>query len=88
MDVERQKCSVLAFLLALQHKAGWRDRAKPCPLSATGKLGLSYLVANGLLVVLLTPANYILGHWWTFASGRPRRDGQLHEERSLQLEYH
>lgn len=32
------------------------------------KLGMNYLIANGALVVLLTPANYVLGHWWTFAS--------------------
>jgi hypothetical protein len=32
------------------------------------KLGINYLVANGLIVILLTPANYILGHWWTFAA--------------------
>lgn len=32
------------------------------------KLGMNYLIANGVLVVLLTPANYILGHLWTFAS--------------------
>jgi putative flippase GtrA len=32
------------------------------------KLGMNYLVANALLVILLTPANYVLGHWWTFAS--------------------
>jgi putative flippase GtrA len=32
------------------------------------KLGMNYLIANAALVVLLTPANYVLGHWWTFAS--------------------
>jgi putative flippase GtrA len=32
------------------------------------KLGMNYLIANGVLVVLLTPANYVLGHWWTFAA--------------------
>ena len=32
------------------------------------RLGMNYLIANGALVVLLTPANYVLGHWWTFAS--------------------
>lgn len=32
------------------------------------KLGMNYLIANGVLVVLLTPANYALGHWWTFAA--------------------
>lgn len=32
------------------------------------KLGMNYLIANGVLVVVLTPANYVLGHWWTFAS--------------------
>jgi len=29
--------------------------------------GMNYLVANALLVVALTPANYVLGHFWTFA---------------------
>jgi putative flippase GtrA len=52
------------------------------------RLGMNYLIANGLLVVLLTPANYILGHFWTFASARPERASRVHEERSLQLEYH
>lgn len=32
------------------------------------KLGMNYLIANGVLVALLTPANYVLGHWWTFAA--------------------
>jgi putative flippase GtrA len=32
------------------------------------RLGVNYLVANALLVILLTPVNYILGHWWTFSS--------------------
>ena len=32
-------------------------------------IGMNYLIANAVLVVMLTPANYILGHWWTFASG-------------------
>jgi len=31
--------------------------------------GMNYLAANALLVVALTPANYALGHWWTFAGG-------------------
>jgi hypothetical protein len=45
---------------------------------------MNYLVANGLLVVLLTPANYVLGHWWTFAtSGRSLRRSQLSEDRDL-----
>jgi putative flippase GtrA len=34
------------------------------------RLGMNYLVANALLVVVLTPANYVLGHFWTFAPGR------------------
>jgi putative flippase GtrA len=39
------------------------------------KLGMNYLVANAALVVALTPANYVLGHWWTFASrDRQTRD--------------
>jgi putative flippase GtrA len=36
------------------------------------RLGMNYLIANGVIVVLLTPANYALGHWWTFAA-RDRR---------------
>jgi putative flippase GtrA len=39
------------------------------------KLGMNYLIANGVLVVLLTPANYVLGHWWTFAARNPRVPG-------------
>ena len=38
------------------------------------KLGMNYLIANSVLVVLLTPANYALGHWWTFAAD-PRVPG-------------
>lgn len=34
------------------------------------RLGMNYLTANALVVVGLTPANYLLGHFWTFASGR------------------
>lgn len=30
--------------------------------------GMNYLVANALLVVALTPVNYVLGHFWTFAA--------------------
>ena len=29
--------------------------------------GVNYLAANALLVVVLTPVNYVLGHFWTFA---------------------
>ena len=29
--------------------------------------GMNYLAANALLIVALTPANYVLGHFWTFA---------------------
>ena len=44
------------------------------------KLGMNYLIANGMLVVLLTPANYALGHWWTFAARDRRvRDIKLDE---------
>jgi hypothetical protein len=35
-----------------------------------------------------TPANYILGHFWTFASVRRERANRVHEERGLQLKYH
>jgi putative flippase GtrA len=36
------------------------------------QLGMNYLMANVLLVIVLTPTNYVLGHFWTFtASGRP-----------------
>jgi len=31
---------------------------------------MNYLVANALLVAVLTPANYVLGHFWTFSVGR------------------
>ena len=34
------------------------------------RLGMNYLVANALLVAALTPANYVLGHFWTFSVGR------------------
>jgi putative flippase GtrA len=30
--------------------------------------GINYLAANALLIVALTPANYALGHFWTFAA--------------------
>jgi putative flippase GtrA len=30
--------------------------------------GMNYLAANALLVVALTPVNYLLGHFWTFAA--------------------
>lgn len=39
------------------------------------KIGMNYLLANGVLVVLLTPANYALGHWWTFAARSQRLPG-------------
>jgi putative flippase GtrA len=52
------------------------------------KLGMNYLIANGLLVALLTPTNYMLGHVWTFASGdRPARKTQPSEDRDARLEY-
>jgi putative flippase GtrA len=31
------------------------------------RLGMNYLIANAALVAVLTPVNYVLGHWWTFA---------------------
>jgi putative flippase GtrA len=34
--------------------------------------GMNYLAANTLLVVLLTPVNYLLGHFWTFATDNDR----------------
>lgn len=46
------------------------------------KIGMNYLIANGALVVLLTPANYILGHWWTFASRDRQVSGTKLEEAS------
>jgi putative flippase GtrA len=52
------------------------------------KLGVNYLIANALLVALLTPTNYVLGHVWTFASDdRPARTEQLSEDRDTRLEY-
>jgi putative flippase GtrA len=50
------------------------------------RMGMNYLMANALIVALLTPTNYILGHRWTFASGgrqmpadQPREDLELLE---------
>jgi putative flippase GtrA len=40
------------------------------------RLGMNYLLANALIVALLTPTNYILGHLWTFAPGGSERRGQ------------
>ena len=34
------------------------------------RLGMNYLVANALLVAVLTPVNYVLGHFWTFSVAR------------------
>jgi putative flippase GtrA len=52
------------------------------------RLGMNYLLANGLLVALLTPTNYLLGHVWTFASGdRPAGAEQSGEDRDVRLEY-
>lgn len=31
------------------------------------RLGVNYLAANAILIAALTPANYILGHFWTFS---------------------
>jgi putative flippase GtrA len=47
------------------------------------RLGMNYLLANALIVALLTPANYILGHLWTFAPGD---SGLAEEEPSAGLE--
>jgi putative flippase GtrA len=33
------------------------------------QLGMNYLVANVMIVIGLTPTNYVLGHFWTFAAG-------------------
>lgn len=33
-------------------------------------LGMDYIFANVLLVVILTPANYVLGDLWTFAASK------------------
>lgn len=41
--------------------------------------GMNYLAANVLLVIMLTPANYILGHFWTFASDSPPRGAGMRE---------
>lgn len=43
---------------------------------------MNYLIANGALVVLLTPANYILGHWSTFAAGGRQVSGTKLEKAS------
>jgi putative flippase GtrA len=51
------------------------------------KLGMNYLIANGSLVVLLTPANHALGHWWTFSDRRrPPQPGQPNQGHPFQLE--
>jgi hypothetical protein len=48
------------------------------------KLGMNYLIANAALVALLTPANYVLGHWWTFAArDRRMRGAELDEAASV-----
>ena len=44
-------------------------------------LGMNYLAANTLLVAALTPANYLLGHFWTFAV----ESGQNLEGMSLEM---
>jgi putative flippase GtrA len=43
--------------------------------------GMNYLAANTLLVVALAPANYLLGHFWTFAV----ESGQNLEGMSLEI---
>jgi putative flippase GtrA len=50
------------------------------------RLGMNYLLANAFLVGMLTPVNYVLGHFWTFASGS-RQVNQPDEDREFQLEY-
>ena len=35
--------------------------------------GMNYLIANAVLVIALTPVNYVLGHFWTFAPTRKDR---------------
>jgi amino acid transporter len=52
------------------------------------KLGMNYLIANGVLVVLLTPANYVLGHWWTFAARDQQRDVNPAEAPSALDDHH
>ena len=44
------------------------------------KLGMNYLAANALLVIGLTPANYILGHFWTFATASGRAGSEKASE--------
>lgn len=52
-------------------------------------MGMNYLIANTALVIALTPVNYVLGHFWTFAAGgRPgSQDTTEAEDRLPQLEY-
>jgi putative flippase GtrA len=51
------------------------------------RLGMNYLIANAALVVIFTPANYVLGHWWTFAVRDRRSCGEhLTGDSDLQLE--
>ncbi len=53
-------------------------------------LGMNYLTANALLVVLLTPANYILGDLWTFAArARKAEETEIaRSNRNIQLKEH
>jgi putative flippase GtrA len=38
--------------------------------------GMNYLAANALLVVALTPVNYVLGHFWTFRDRQQPSSGR------------
>jgi hypothetical protein len=31
-------------------------------------MGMNYLTADGVLVILLTSVSYVPGHWWTFTT--------------------
>jgi len=39
--------------------------------------GMNYLAANALLTVVLTPVNYILGHFWTFAASKETPENMI-----------
>jgi putative flippase GtrA len=49
--------------------------------------GMNYLIANAVLVIALTPANYILGHLWTFAPNRKDRPGKVVKHPEVQAHF-
>jgi putative flippase GtrA len=41
--------------------------------------GMNYVAANAFLVIALTPVNYVLGHFWTFAAASQAKDMTIAE---------